>query len=431
MTHRVSWQTVFLLLLIGLIIIRLPELFIEPRFWADEGSRYFTYALHHTVIESLYHPQQGYYSLFNNVASLLAVYLVPLEHAPLVTTLLALLVQLIPFAIILWGNSPHWRTPTQKALACFIVLFIGQDSEIWLNTINSQFHLSLALFLLLLEDTKYTNKLRTILYGMLALFSGATGVVSCFLTPLFLLKAWHSKHRNDQIIAAILVLCCCIQLAAIASFILLESKRPPRFDSLTPYIVIWGIFSYSFISAILSPSRAEIVMTWLENTEESSIISFGLLLIMTLYLYYFSRTYSHLTKTYYIGSILIIATLSIVASIGGDPRPRYAYSTSCILMLMLSSQFKWPSCRFSKSKQLMSFSQIRPILSILFLLCGLSFGAYNYFFEYTNYSKNWPQWQKQVQRYHAGETQELMIHPPNWRVRMDPNSAALVWTQQK
>ncbi|HET8706541.1 MAG TPA: hypothetical protein VFM46_09595, partial [Pseudomonadales bacterium] len=70
--------------------MRRPELFSHPRFWAEEGSVYFANAWHFVWYEVLFEPHLGYLSFFNNLAALIAT-TVPLKHAPLVTTIAALM----------------------------------------------------------------------------------------------------------------------------------------------------------------------------------------------------------------------------------------------------------------------------------------------------------------------------------------------------
>ena len=92
-----AWRK-WLLFTIGAasIVLRCPRLFFEPRFWAEEGSVFFAYAFKHSALSALTRPDGGNYDLPRNLASILAVNLAPLEWAPLVTTLFAFGIQLIP-----------------------------------------------------------------------------------------------------------------------------------------------------------------------------------------------------------------------------------------------------------------------------------------------------------------------------------------------
>ncbi|HZV81410.1 MAG TPA: hypothetical protein VFF53_04500, partial [Geobacteraceae bacterium] len=61
---------VLLTLAIALFVAwRQPELLTAPRFWAEEGTNFFAYAYAHSWWENLLHPQFGYYTLYNAIAT--------------------------------------------------------------------------------------------------------------------------------------------------------------------------------------------------------------------------------------------------------------------------------------------------------------------------------------------------------------------------
>jgi hypothetical protein len=181
-----------------LVIARAPLLFTHPRFWAEEGKVYFQFALDHGALATLLAPHNGYYSLLDNVATLLSRAM-PLELAPLPTTLIAFLVQLVPFALVLWSRGP-FVTLRARSLACAAMLFADPSGEVWVNVINSQFWLCLALFLLFLDEE---SRLRPHRIALVAL-TGLTGVVGLMLAPLYFVRAWRERSRAAIAEAAVL-----------------------------------------------------------------------------------------------------------------------------------------------------------------------------------------------------------------------------------
>jgi len=113
-----------------LIIGREPRFFVSPRFWAEEGSRYFAYAYAHGWYDALAHAELGYIALWPNLATTVAANVVPLEHAPLVTTLFAAVVQIIPIMLIVWSKGAFWNGLGTKMLGCFAVVFAPLSQEI-------------------------------------------------------------------------------------------------------------------------------------------------------------------------------------------------------------------------------------------------------------------------------------------------------------
>lgn len=205
-----------LLLVVALTYLRDPRYFLQPRFWAEEGSLHFAFSYSHGWLQALFQPQLGYLNFWPNLATLLAT-LPPLEYAPLVTTMLALLVQLLPIALILWSPSPLWQGWVRKALGAAVVLLVPITTEVWLNSVNSYTYFAVIAFLLLIEEAP-AGRARSWIYRLLLAASGLTGTLACFLTPLFLYRAWEEKKPERWRQALILVACCAVQAALIFSY---------------------------------------------------------------------------------------------------------------------------------------------------------------------------------------------------------------------
>lgn len=152
-----DWRFVLLIIIVSAMILRAPYLFSNPRFWAEEGAVYFYFAFHNSFFEAIFSPHQGYYSLYPNLMTLLAARLVSLEHAPLFTTVAAMLVQIVPYILILYRLN-HLSI-FHKFILCVATFFVVHTGEVWLNTITAQFHFALAsFFILLAEQTEASDR---------------------------------------------------------------------------------------------------------------------------------------------------------------------------------------------------------------------------------------------------------------------------------
>lgn len=180
------------------IFARTPHILLDGRLFAEEGVIYFRDAVAGSWADALLAPRVGYYSAFNKLAAL-AASAVPLEEAARVTTLCALAVQLAVVWIIARSDAfgPLWG----RALAALVPLFAVPTAEVWLNTINSQFHLAVGTAVLLVTGS---TALPTAFRLAFLLLAGATGPVSVTLAPLFALKALRSRCRRDVLEAALL-----------------------------------------------------------------------------------------------------------------------------------------------------------------------------------------------------------------------------------
>ena len=94
-----------IILLFLLIFFRQPDYFFHPRFWAEESTVHFKIGYDYPWPEALFSSPHGYNSFPPNMSGIIAARAVPLEQAPLISTLIALIVQLISFFIIFFRQS--------------------------------------------------------------------------------------------------------------------------------------------------------------------------------------------------------------------------------------------------------------------------------------------------------------------------------------
>ena len=196
------------------IVLRLPDLLIEPRFWAEEGRVYFAYALTVQPAEALFAVHQGYYSLLPNLATWLATR-VPLEQAPAMTTVIAIVVQAVPALIVATSSAIWFAEPGRKALAVLIVLLVGAAGELHATTIAAQFHLAVATAIIYLEFSTEPRRARGAVLLLVLVIAGLTGVQSLMLAPFFAWRWWRDGRYGDGFATLILGLCVVVQIFVI------------------------------------------------------------------------------------------------------------------------------------------------------------------------------------------------------------------------
>lgn len=205
----------WLSLIAVVVISRAPNLFFDPRFWAEEATVYFSYARQSGALASLLFIPTGYPSYLNlsvNIPATLAASLLPLHSAPLVTTFWAFVMQMTPFVLVFFGRSRIWETRAQRILVAAILLFgppavIG---EVWLNSTNSQVFAGITGVILLCERTDGRSKALIFGYRAILILCALSGPYTAFLAPAFFLKARierspEAKRQAWIVVTAVLV----------------------------------------------------------------------------------------------------------------------------------------------------------------------------------------------------------------------------------
>ncbi|NBX04014.1 MAG: hypothetical protein EBR02_08165 [Alphaproteobacteria bacterium] len=246
--RRDGFYTYSALLLCFLFVLsRHPQMLWHPQFVGEEAGFYYPYARTHDWLSVLLKPHFGYFSLLDNLVMLAASRLTSSLYAPFFTVYTALIIDFIPCMIIWLGQSTCWPDRRSKILASAIILLVGQTSEIWFSIVSAQFYLCLATFLLLAEEWEARSKRCILLYSGLLVLAAFTGVVSCFLTPLFIWRAWRGSPV--ALLFASIMIVACIVHAGVTFWLFEHGEMTQRFvlHSLPAYITN---FALNFFIAI-------------------------------------------------------------------------------------------------------------------------------------------------------------------------------------
>lgn len=403
-----------------IMYFREPTFLLEPRLWAEEGSRYFSYAYGYPWHQSLRHVQIGYLALWPNFASTVAANLVPLSHVPLVTTLFAFIVQLIPIAIILWGQSDLWHSATTRIVGVLVVLFTPLSGEIWLNTANSQFYFSLIAFLILNENTDISPT-RKWCYRILLVFSGLTGTVACLLSPLFILRSWLEKERERVVQASILLVCSIMQILVLSMSHRTDPTLSTRLrgtDLPTLASIIWTNSIALTLFGLENARAFAQVISAIQGLTGPKFEFLGLLLLFsgTLFFLCLSSELSPQRRLALLGSYFLIIIPSILGSLGDDKfglvfpeaGQRYFYVPNVILMFAMLSNVHFNG---------KAFKRIRCGLFAVLLAASLTLGAMAYR-RTSIVGDDWPKWREEILLWEENSEHLIEIWPPGWRIHL-------------
>ncbi len=403
------------------IVWRQPELFTAPRFWAEEGTNFFTYAHTHTWWENLFHAQFGYYTLYNSLATSLAA-AVPLEHAPLVTTGLAAAVQLGVSAAVLWWTLPLLPSLWQRAVVAFGIQFLAHP-RIWLTTIGVQYFLCVLSFLVLLEE-RDPGQTPPLSRQLIITGTGLTGVLSCFLLPAFFLRWRRDRSRGDLRYILILTACLALQstvfLAALAGKggdvdFRLRATDPLRlathfihFQFVVPFTgrVIWlGDTVGQFEDRVAGLFRPLLGST--PATHDYLVLQqlSGVAIVLFLAAGTWALRRQRDTGVI-VTSFVVVAALSTLLSVNASGGPRYTYAPSVMILVLVVAM-----AGHTGTPALFRRAAAGMLLAAI-LLCD--YRATMVF----AYSPDWPQWRQELQRWRSDPAYQMKIWPAPFQMTL-------------
>ncbi len=396
---KAAAQCLFYFGILALIYFRDPRLLIQPRFWAEEGMGYFKSAYMLPAWQALIAPHQGYYSFWANIAVELAT-LPPLRYAPLVTTLMSLVVVLWIFLAIHINDAPMVAEGSNKMTATLAALMVGATGEIWLNSINAQHYFVLLVFLILIDSK--TNGWKRKLWYSTAFVAGLSSIVANLLTPLFFLRWWQTRARADLVLFGILACTALLQATALlySHFILGMAAYyvPAEQHRLTVGLPTVALLHKTLIYALDYPISMPYKMYWPG-------------MAAMLYLVYSTRQ-SWNRYWPFLAAVPLIILPSLLASLNEVGGPRYVYASSVIVFLFILG--------------VATDSAIRKparLLAGLLLLASLAGWGLRYRNDMHYYDQpSWPSWASQVQAWAHNPQAKLQAWPVLY-----PPQAMQVW----
>lgn len=203
-------RATLLLLFVALVCLRMPAILGQGRLWAEEGI-FYQNAWSLQPWRAALLDYGGYLNLVANTAALLARYTVPLEAAPWIMTGVGMLFQLCPAVLIVTSPVAWLRTPLAIAACLFALAAAPIAEETWLQTLHSQYHLTLCVALILAFDDCPSPAI-VWFRRVLLLLAPLCGVLAALLAPLLILRALFDRSRERTVQCGLLLLGAALQL---------------------------------------------------------------------------------------------------------------------------------------------------------------------------------------------------------------------------
>jgi hypothetical protein len=403
---------------LAIIVLRDPRFFLHPRFWAEEGTFHFANSYTHPWFQALFLPVKGYLNLWANFSTLLAARLVPLERAPILTTIMAFLVQAAVGAWIATTTAPIGNRWYKKAAMLLIVLFVPLTSEMWLNTINSMEVFCVITFMILIEAAQQ-GRVRRFLGYLFLLVGGLTGLYSVLLTPFFFITAWMEKSRLRWVQVGVLTVSGLVQ-----SYLILSAKGIGalgfRFSEIThfdPQTMVTVFFSQSIGLILIGFNHMKtLVGQWgalqASHPTVTGVLSFGLFILEISLLIYLVIKFPRNDRIVYAGVYLWLVVALVFLAIDRDKAiftqpgygQRHFFAPDIILGFMLLASIDGsPGTRW----------KFRSLFATVLLSAAILVGMTQ--FEPTLYRyPGWPSWSAQVATWRSNPNYNLVIWPEPW-----------------
>jgi hypothetical protein len=408
-----------------LLILRAPWVW-RGRFWAEEGAVFFSAACSKGLLASLFLPHLGYYAAVANLAATLAARAAPLEQAPLVTTLIAAGVQLLPAGLIAFTRIDALPDARWRALAMGLLLVSLPSEEIWLNSANSGHYLAVCAGILLVANPP-AARARWLALTLLVL-AGLSGIDANLLTPFFWLRAWRERSRPRLEQAVALSLCALIQALVVViapsyglTSVGLEGHRSPRLD---PQILAHAVFAKDILLPFAGRAFTEQLSTSLSGLLSARHPKLWVSLVAMIWAGLFGLAV-HRSRQWQprilFGAALFVVVVSFTASIEAS-QPRWQLSHVSALgagrYYYLPNFFLGLSLLMIASGRSALPAALRGI-ALALALWMLAVGSNEFF---RSDARRWfftgPDWRSQVAAWRRGESSELGIWPAPWKLSL-------------
>lgn len=175
------------------VISRRPDAIFNPQFYGEDGNIWFADAYNFGWLHALTITHTGYFQTLPRLGAALAL-LVPLEHAPLVTNLLGLIVQVAPAVYLVSYRARSWAPLKIRLLLALFYIALPNTSELNVSITEAQWHLALLACLVVLSCPPRTRL--EVAFDLTTIsLCGLTGPFCIVLFPAALIMWW--RERSD------------------------------------------------------------------------------------------------------------------------------------------------------------------------------------------------------------------------------------------
>ncbi|MBV8739533.1 MAG: hypothetical protein JO007_20220 [Alphaproteobacteria bacterium] len=397
---ELSGYSVFFLIV---AFLKSPTIFIDPRFWAEEGVTFYARFLHLPFTSSIAFIKSGSILVLTNAIVYIATK-VPTALAPAVTTYAALLLHLVVVCQIVLFVRAHSLAKMVGLLLVAAWALLPQTFEVWLNATNIQWITGVSMLVFLAMPAGWIEQHWK---GGAAwcLVCGLSGVPATVLAPFFFLRAFMERSFTILILAIVL------SVTVVAQLAILTDVGEPRPYLLDPWFLVMPLFLQSVLSPVLSAEVVDkIAPSIVDRNSQHVIMTTISVLIAGIGIMGFATAaaYSGCRKPYVWLVLMAWLVVTIIQNFGSiDPRAelsgwaggRYFLFGSMCLCLLLA----WGT----EARQ-----TVPRVVSMGLLIAVMVSGIYTVAFSpWCRLELHGPSWRKQVKSCAVGHTCKIIVWP--------------------
>lgn len=213
---------------ISIVVARRTDSVFNPQFYAEDGVFWYSEAYESENLWAPFlTPKQSYFQTFSRLGAFFAIFF-DLNHGPMVLNFIAIIMQISP-ALFFMSSRFDRLMPKRKyrILLGILYLLLPASFETHANITNSQWRLSIMLFLVMIATPSKIIGWKIFDYAVLAI-GGLSGPFVFFALPIYLLYAWKTSLREKIINISILASTFLIQAY---SFLFINVPGAPRSDA--------------------------------------------------------------------------------------------------------------------------------------------------------------------------------------------------------
>lgn len=205
-----------------LFAARRPEIINNPQFWGEDGAVWYNQAYTYGAFRSLILAQDGYFQTFPKLVASFSL-LFPLYAAPLIFNIIAITIRCLVILFLLSSRMERYPLSARLIISLYILIMPNLD-EVHANITNTQWYLSLWLFMVLIAE-KPKGIYWQINDYMVLILTGLSGPFIVFLSPVLALRLMEGMSLKRLLFKTLLAkvdsfvlifsIICIIQVAAI------------------------------------------------------------------------------------------------------------------------------------------------------------------------------------------------------------------------